>query len=513
MPPTSEESRLLEPYLRAYPDDLAALCAMAGAKPVPDELLRQNFDKLSLVKLSRALEASRASHTPASRARIAARCLVLFETDRTRLHFSQLALALGDSTNALHWSAKAIRALMNDEAEADLDPLAAHVAGKLADVAARASLSLGDRSSAVHYAMLRPALSLRDVDFVFSQSLLDPEDAKLQAGSWHVLLRLAGKSAALRILLPDMVREAAAGDVLSAENVVTYNDYWRTAVFADGRFRTDMSSGASAPVAVRHRLRRLRPARHFPGTTLLVHNTHGAAQFYHWMIQILPRLGLALRAGVKFDRLALYDTQKRYVRDAMANLNIPESALVDLKQVPCFSADRVVAPLAKWNIDPPMVGFVRSTYLPDAASVSDGEPLYISRNLAQSRRVVNEDEMMAALSREFGFRLVRFEEMTLAEQARVIAGANCVVAPHGAGLSNICFCRPDTLIVEIMKAGFNRCYNELAHTARLRYRNFDAPFVNAQKDMAVDVERLVAMLKAQGLRSSPAPAPSEAYSA
>ncbi len=71
-------------------------------------------------------------------------------------------------------------------------------------------------------------------------------------------------------------------------------------------------------------------------------------------------------------------------------------------------------------------------------SSPSGERLYISRAQARVRRVLNEAAVMEVLG-AVGFRLCRLEDMSFAEQVRLFAAAELVVAPHGAGLANLLF--------------------------------------------------------------------------
>lgn len=78
--------------------------------------------------------------------------------------------------------------------------------------------------------------------------------------------------------------------------------------------------------------------------------------------------------------------------------------------------------------------------------------LYVSRNEAKMRRVLNEDAMLPAL-RDLGFEIIRPGEMPLAAQIERFRTAKVVLAPHGAGLTNILFCRPDVTLIEIFPRG------------------------------------------------------------
>ena len=79
-----------------------------------------------------------------------------------------------------------------------------------------------------------------------------------------------------------------------------------------------------------------------------------------------------------------------------------------------------------------------------------------------------------------------------------------IVAPHGAALANIVFCKPATRVVEIStRAGYRDWYWQLAAVAGLSYEvleaqrsgSFSGPYENA--DMIVsreNVERLLESL-------------------
>jgi len=64
--------------------------------------------------------------------------------------------------------------------------------------------------------------------------------------------------------------------------------------------------------------------------------------------------------------------------------------------------------------------------------------IFISRRKALQRRIINEDEVIEALA-PFGFVAYALEELSFSEQVRLFSQADMVVAPHGAGLTNMIF--------------------------------------------------------------------------
>jgi capsular polysaccharide biosynthesis protein len=110
--------------------------------------------------------------------------------------------------------------------------------------------------------------------------------------------------------------------------------------------------------------------------------------------------------------------------------------------------------------------------------------------------------------RGLGFTVVAPETLSFAEQARLFAGAEAVVAPHGAALANAVFCRPGTRIVELFAPGYvNVCYWALANQVGLDYRYLLARGVadgtgRPTADLLVDPTALEATLAAAGVRSA-----------
>ncbi len=101
------------------------------------------------------------------------------------------------------------------------------------------------------------------------------------------------------------------------------------------------------------------------------------------------------------------------------------------------------------------------------------DKLYISR--AKSRRsLVNECEIERALAQK-GYGIAYFERMSFAEQLKAIRAAKIVVAPHGAGLSNLIVAKEGTKVIEIMtQAWANSCYGHLSTLLGLDYTCIDA---------------------------------------
>ena len=79
----------------------------------------------------------------------------------------------------------------------------------------------------------------------------------------------------------------------------------------------------------------------------------------------------------------------------------------------------------------------------------------------------------------------------------LFACSNIIIAPHGAGLSNIIACKPGTVVIEVLLEGklLNLCYMYLGVKLNLKYNawsNNKIKFKN--KAMKVDVKKIVSIV-------------------
>jgi len=112
-----------------------------------------------------------------------------------------------------------------------------------------------------------------------------------------------------------------------------------------------------------------------------------------------------------------------------------------------------------------------------------GGRVYLSRGRAPKRRVANEPELLDAL-REFGFRVVHFEEHPFAEQVRIAQGARFLVSNHGAGLTNMLFMPEGGSVFELRRDGERErnWFFNLASAMRLKYFYQNCPPLDPAED-------------------------------
>ena len=91
--------------------------------------------------------------------------------------------------------------------------------------------------------------------------------------------------------------------------------------------------------------------------------------------------------------------------------------------------------------------------------------IFVSRVDSKDRVMRNEYELIARLLR-WGIEPVELSSLDLDEQIALFRDTRLVVGAHGAGLANIVFCQPGTVLYELLPAHYvNPC---VAHLAQMR---------------------------------------------
>ncbi|GAA3408535.1 DUF563 domain-containing protein [Paenibacillus hodogayensis] len=189
------------------------------------------------------------------------------------------------------------------------------------------------------------------------------------------------------------------------------------------------------------------------------------SNYYHWLGEVLARLHLLERSGIAIDQYIINRKgSASFQMETLSMLGIPRSKTIRSRKGMHLQAKRLVVPsLEMFRLEP----FVPHALAPWACRylrqrllrIVKPEPLpgferiYISRADAKVRPVTNEDALYGILAAR-GYRKVTLAGMPVAEQVRLFASAQAIVAPHGAGLANLMFCRPGTQVLELYAPGY-----------------------------------------------------------
>ena len=264
-----------------------------------------------------------------------------------------------------------------------------------------------------------------------------------------------------RVLELDEAMTFGAVGIVAAQNFVLQETLWHTD-WRRHHYRQIGDAIAFRPPS----LERL------PGTTVSI-LTGAAESYWHSLVDAALRLVLIDdEIWGRTTRLLVPSTGLR--QHEFAELfEVP--AWVEVRSVrprECFLAETLVQPsslhgMFDFHATLTNAFFDRLLGHAGPAPQTAARRIVVDRRGSNLRSLVCEDQLIAALP---GFEPVRLEALSLREQARLFAEADIIVAPHGAGLSNIGFARPGTLVIELMMDTYrNWCFRRLAAARGLTY--------------------------------------------
>lgn len=219
-----------------------------------------------------------------------------------------------------------------------------------------------------------------------------------------------------------------------------------------------------------------------------------ANNYYHWLVECLPRLYSLQQVGKPITLLMPSDLPP--VWQEMLDICLPENVTVEHPQsewveVENFVLSNCVTFKASAFIPPPHLDYVRKRFFAAYDLPPEPEPkhnIYITRKHARKRFVLNEDEVLDYLS-QFGFEPYALEHMSYREQVTLLHGAKNIVAPHGAGNTNILFSGPITLL-EFINAYPKPHFYLMTHALGQQFYWILAGERHINSDLSVDMAQL-----------------------
>lgn len=203
------------------------------------------------------------------------------------------------------------------------------------------------------------------------------------------------------------------------------------------------------------------------GSVAVLTNDSCQRNYYHWLIESASRLHLIEKSGFKVDKYII-NNECKYQKRVLELLGIKREQILKIEPNRLIQADKLIVPsivnyfeeiktakrdyfnakfVAPWVID-----FFREKFIP---LVKETEPkkVYISRKKASYRNVKNEEEVLACLRKQ-GFESYFLEDLDFLEQVELFYNASHIVSVHGAGLTNIMFCKDNTKVIEFFDPGY-----------------------------------------------------------
>lgn len=248
--------------------------------------------------------------------------------------------------------------------------------------------------------------------------------------------------------------------------------------------------------------------------------TRGDHSYYHFLLDVLPRLGVLQAAGAPQPNRWYVPLQRSFQRQILEQAgHLPGIEIVDSDLEPHVRAESLLVPGlpdAELRTPPWAAAYVRERLRPAELDRVPGRRIYVTRGSERHNRIVrNEVEVVEMLAGR-GFSVVDPGTMPVAEQVRTFAEAEWIIAPHGAALANLAFASPGASAIELFAPDYVQgCYWKLADCVPgLGYRYLvgagrpprSGQMSGVMSDITIDLAALASALDRLPVELSPAAA-------
>jgi capsular polysaccharide biosynthesis protein len=237
--------------------------------------------------------------------------------------------------------------------------------------------------------------------------------------------------------------------------------------------------------------------------------------YYHWMIEIVPRLYL-IKDELSNKKLILNSNLSKFQIDTLEKFNFKEIVFINDDELarcksitftsfPNFYSNRFIQiekkkiKLIELNLNNSIMNQMKDWFIANNSLIVNSleiknKKIYISRKKAAYRKILNE-EILEKLLFKNEFVKVYLEELSFDQQVQLLNTTSIAVSIHGAGLTNILFMKQKTHIINLISENHHEfCYHTLASLCHVNYTHINCKGTNkknpAYNDIIIDIETI-----------------------
>ncbi len=243
----------------------------------------------------------------------------------------------------------------------------------------------------------------------------------------------------------------------------------------------------------------------------------GNNNYWHWMYDVLPRIAIVkIKYNIgKIDNFIVPDIKYDFQIQTLKLLNIYDKSLPSIK-FRHLETDRLIGTTHPWqftksahqdinNIPKWITLWIRDTFLKKKKFYDHKyEKIYINRsdsssNLFNKRNIKNEFEIQSYL-KKIGFKILNLSEFKIEKQIRIFNSAKIIIGNHGAGFTNIVYCKKNTTIIEFITGYTSKPFKKISSDLGLKYFSIKGDQVgfnskDQYNDIVLPLKKLKKLLK------------------
>ena len=245
-------------------------------------------------------------------------------------------------------------------------------------------------------------------------------------------------------------------------------------------------------------------------TLILTQGASGHFNYAHWLLDIVPKLIIASQF-CKLSKINFFYFSKlnNFQIETLKLMKINPAKFIDSNKFRHIEAEELMAVthpnyfkktffFAHSNLPTWIIYSLKKIFIKKKIKKSFSKKIFIDRSdsLQKHCKLINNNEIINFLKKK-GFKILQSSKISLYEQISIFKNCKEVIAPHGAGLANLVFCKSGTKVSEIIPKNIkNNMYKRISKINKLNHRFVYLKNINNDKngDMFLNLKELNKLL-------------------
>ena len=240
------------------------------------------------------------------------------------------------------------------------------------------------------------------------------------------------------------------------------------------------------------------------GKTVVIGCNLAYRNYYHWLMQCLPAIDHSIRTVGAANCILALPRLAGWQEETLATLGYAGIPRIEIESDCHYHFQRAhyctyLNGTAEDFLSPGCLNVLDRLAAPIAPLPDAPERLYVAR-LDTTNRVIRNEEEVRQLLEGMGFTTIVPGYFSFDTQISLFKSARIVVGAHGAGMTNVAFCAPETIVLELIQSTYPvLMMNRIAQASQLRYHaecfQCESGYDVHQQDWLINIEQLETKLR------------------
>lgn len=226
--------------------------------------------------------------------------------------------------------------------------------------------------------------------------------------------------------------------------------------------------------------------KNFKGNVLVLNQGSISNKNYcHWMLDVLPKIKICLK-NFKLKEIDYFYVQNNleFQKESLSKLKIPENKIINANKYKHIKAEKIIAIShhvykngdyilnAQKNQPQWSINWLKKIFVKNKNIKKNKVRIFIDRSdsISTHCKIINNKETISLL-KKYNFEILKLSNLNLIDQINFFNKASIVVGVHGAGLTNLAFCKKKTKVIEIRnKPNPNEIFKKISQYNKLKYK-------------------------------------------